>query len=275
MNITYLSIFPELFDSFRSTTLISRAVNNKHIKFETINPRHFCDDRHRTVDDEIYGWGHGLLMKAPPIIESIKHWIKKHGLDKATSNKPQAEGKGQHTINKLQAVSSKQQGIDNDGESWSLKLEAWSQKSFHIIIPHPSQTVFNQSHAHTWSEYSHLLFVCGRYEGIDERVRLWLQKYYPDHCIRVSLGQFVTLGGELPAMTMTESIVRLLPWVINTEQSRIDESYSIEHNLSNIEHPQYTRPEIVEGMQVPDILLSGHHKNIAQWKEENSKKLDY
>jgi tRNA (guanine37-N1)-methyltransferase len=81
----------------------------------------------------------------------------------------------------------------------------------------------------------------------------------------------VTLGGELPAMTMTESIVRLIPGVINTEMSWVDESYSREHNLKNLEYAQYTRPEIVEDMSVPEVLLSGHHKNIQQWKKENSK----
>lgn len=81
MHITYLSIFPELFDSFRETTLISKAVENKLVTFETINPRHFCDDKHRIVDDQIYGGGHGLLMKAPPIIAAVKHWIKKNRLN--------------------------------------------------------------------------------------------------------------------------------------------------------------------------------------------------
>lgn len=231
MVISYISIFPELFDSFRSTTLISKAVKNKKLKFETINPRHFCDDKHRIVDDEIYGWGHGLLMKAPPIIAAIKHWITKH------------------------------------------KLQNWKKK-FHIIIPHPSTIVFNQHHAHDRSEYSHLLFICGRYEGIDERLSLWLEKNYLNHYTKISLWQFVTLWGELPAMTMTESIVRLIPWVINTEMSWIDESYSIDKNLQNIEYPQYTRPEIVEDMKVPEVLLSGNHKKILERKSQQSLNLD-
>lgn len=240
VHITYLSIFPELFDSFRQTTLISKAVENNIIQFETINPRHFAYDKHRTVDDEIYGGWHGLLMKAPPIIDAVNHWVEKHWLE-----------------------------INN----WKLKIKnhSWSENShFQIIIPHPSQSVFTQAQAHDWSGCSHLLFVCGRYEGIDERVWLRLQKHYPNNTQRISLWQFVTLGGELPAMTMTESIVRLLPWVIHDPESRIQESYSISQNMENIEHPQYTRPEIVEWMKVPEILLSGHHKNIAEWKEENS-----
>lgn len=247
MHITYLSIFPELFDSFRTTTLISKAVDNRIITFETINPRHFCDDKHRTVDDEIYGGGHGLLMKAPPIISAVNHWVKKHKLW-------------------VRNGKSKITNIWKKKSSESLLLDS----QFKIIIPHPSQDIFHQGYAHKWSECSYLLFICWRYEGIDERVRLWLHKKFPDQVVRVSLGQFVTLGGELPAMTMTEAIVRLLPWVINTEQSRIEESYSIEQGMKNIEHPQYTRPEVVEGMTVPEVLLSGHHKNIAIRKQEQS-----
>ena len=123
-------------------------------------------------------------MKAPPIIAGIRHWIEKHGLDRAAS--------------------SKQQPTTN------LEFKIQNSK-FLIIIPHPSQDVFNQGCAHDRSECSHLLFICGRYEGIDERVRLWLQKEFPDQCVRIPLGQFVTLGGEVPAMTMTEAIVRLVP----------------------------------------------------------------
>ncbi len=228
------------------------------MKFETINPRHFCDDKHRIVDDEIYGWGHGLLMKAPPIITAVRHWVEKHKLDKLRH----PEG--------LEGSCLQTRCFD----SASLH-STWRKSKFLIIIPHPSQDVFNQSHAHTWSEYSHLLFICGRYEGIDERVWLWLQKNFPDHVVRVSLGQFVTLGWELPAMTMTEAIVRLIPWVINTEMSWIEESYSIEQGMANLEYPQYTRPEVVEGMTVPEVLLSGHHKKIQERKKETWKTLKH
>ena len=232
MHITYLSIFPELFDSFIETTLITRAVSQGLLSFETINPRHFCDDKHRLIDDKVYGWGHGMLMKATPIIDSIQHRLKKHNLKKH-SNKSKR----------------------------------------HIIIPHPSKTLFCQEHAHSRSENTYILFICGRYEWIDERVWIWLNKYCPWHISKVSLWQFVTLGGELPAMTMTEAIVRLIPGVINTEMSRIDESYSIKNNMNNIEYPQYTRPQLVENMEVPEVLLSWNHKAIKQRKQNHASTL--
>jgi len=260
MHITYVSLFPELFESFRNTTLISKSIENKIVTFETINPRHFCDDKHRITDDEIYGWGHGLLMKAPPIIAAVKHWMKKHKLVKSWEWKVKSWKK---IITNLWW-----KDTEMITDNWSLLT------SFKIIIPHPSQNVFNQSYAHDWSEYYHLLFICWRYEGIDERVRLWLQKKFPDNVVRISLGHFVTLWGELPVMTMTEAVVRLIPGVINTEMSRKDESYSIDCQMNNIEHPQYTRPEIVEGMRVPEVLLSGHHKKIEEWKKEKSKRVE-
>lgn len=227
MHITYLSIFPDIFESFVSTTLIHRAISRWLLSFETINPRHFCDDRHRIIDDKVYGGGHGMLMKAPPLIHAIKHRIKKHTLKKKNSD--------------------------------------WM-----IIIPHPSKNVFVQQYAHQWSEKKHLLFICGRYEGIDERVYLRLQQQYPKHIQKISLWQFITLGGELPAMTMTESIVRLVPGVIKEEMSWQDESYAIDSDVTKIEYPQYTRPEMVEWMWVPEVLLQGNHKEIQQWKNNHT-----
>lgn len=231
MKIIYISIFPDIFESFVSTTLVSRAVTNWLLSFEYINPRHFCDDKHRTIDDSIYGGGQGMLMKAPPLIASIRHIVRKYKLTKS---------------------------------AW------WKNSNRHIIMPWPSTDTFTQQSAHNFCQKDLLIFICGRYEGIDHRVSLWLDKTYPKHRSKLSLGQFITLGGELPAMTMTEAIVRLIPGVIKEESSRQDESYAPEHHMTNIEYPQYTRPEIVERMTIPDVLLSGHHAQIEKRKKNNT-----
>ncbi len=231
MKIIYISIFPDLFESFVTTTLVSRAVHRWLLSFDYVNPRHFCDDKHRTIDDSVYGGGQGMLMKAPPLIASIRHLIRKHKLTKTR---------------------------------W------WKNPNRHIIMPWPSPTVFNQSSAHALQTKDLLIFICGRYEGIDHRVSLWLDKTYPRHRSKLSLGQFVTLGGELPAMTMTEAIIRLIPWVIKEESSRQDESYAVDQDMNNIEYPQYTRPELVEWMPIPEVLLSGHHAQIQQWKKDHT-----
>jgi tRNA (guanine37-N1)-methyltransferase len=155
-----------------------------------------------------------------------------------------------------------------------------------IIMVGPSKTVFNQQIAHELSIYDHLICICGRYEGIDHRVKMRCQNEFGEDFwfsqnqksgettfCEISLGQFVTLWWEVPAMTMIEAITRLIPWVIKEEQSRQDESYRPEHAMNNIEYPQYTRPEIVEGMIVPEVLLSGHHKKIEAWKKEMTEEI--
>ena len=112
--------------------------------------------------------------------------------------------------------------------------------------------------------------VCARYEGIDHRFEQYMNDHYPKQFRKISLGKFITLGGEVPAMIITESIIRLIPGVIKEEASRKDESYNPEMKMNNLEYPQYTRPEIVEWYTVPEVLLSGHTKKIEEWKKNNT-----
>jgi tRNA (guanine37-N1)-methyltransferase len=125
-----------------------------------------------------------------------------------------------------------------------------------IVFPSPSREVFVQKHAHVLAKYDHLIFVCGRYEGIDYRREQYFQDKYPGQFFKLSLGQFITLGGEAPTMVMLEAITRLVPGVIKESSSREEESYSIKHGGNNIEAPNYTKPETVHGYSVPKILLS-------------------
>ena len=164
----------------------------------------------------------------------------------------------------------KAQPIIDGIKHWLTKHDLHNSDKRQIIIPGPSERSFAQQDAHNWSASEFVLFVCGRYEGMDARVLQWLTKRYAQQTHLVSLGRFITLGGELPAMTITEAIVRLLPGVIHSSESWEQESYDITQGMSNIEHPQYTRPEVVERMRVPEVLLSGHHKHIQQWKDEQS-----
>lgn len=149
-------------------------------------------------------------------------------------------------------------------------IEKIASKNWAILFPSPSKTVFAQKHAHVFAKYDDLIIVCGRYEGIDYRWEQYFQDKYPDRFMRVSLGQFITLGGETPTMVMIEAITRLIPGVIKESGSREEESYSIKQGGSNIEAPNYTKPETVHGYSVPDVLLSGDQKKIAEWKEGHS-----
>lgn len=224
MNIFYISIFPEIFESFLTTSLVQKSVEKWILRFEVINPRTFCLDKQKQVDDEIYWGGSGLLLKAQPFLEAIETAIKK--------------------------------------TSWSYK----------IVIVQPSEHVFDQRMAVNFSNYQNLIFVCGRYEWFDTRLIDYLEETYSENVLSVSLGKFVTLGGEAPAMVATEAIIRLLPGVINDLYSTVEESYHVD-NIDSLEYPQYTRPQERKWKKVPDVLLSGNHKLIQERRRQHRKKI--
>jgi tRNA (guanine37-N1)-methyltransferase len=229
MHYHIITIFPELFASFLSTSLIAKAQEQWLLQFSLVNPRDFCRDVQKQVDDAMYGGGAGMLLKAQPIIDAIKSIIGDSSLS-----------------------------VDN------------SFRKRKVILPKPSTTLFTQTLAHTLAEETtDIILICGRYEGIDHRVDLRCKQVFGDDFLAVSLGQYVTMGGEVPSMLIVEAVSRLLPGVIKEADSRKFESYRPEHGGENIECPQYTRPEVVEGMSVPDVLLGGNHALIEQWRSEN------
>lgn len=136
--------------------------------------------------------------------------------------------------------------------------------SARVILATPRGKMYKQSDAIRFAAAKQdLIFVCSRYEGYDERITKWIDEQF---CI----GNYVLTGGELPTMTMIDSIVRLLPNVLGGETSAEKESF--QRDNKSIEHPHYTRPEDFRGDKVPDVLLSGHHKNIEDWRTENEGK---
>ena len=129
-----------------------------------------------------------------------------------------------------------------------------------VILMCPQGEPFTQEKAESLSESEHIVFICGHYEGYDERIRT--------NCVtdEISIGDYVLTGGELASMTMTDAIVRLVPGVLGNQVSHEDDSFS----SGLLEHPQYTRPADYQGMKVPDVLLSGNHANIDKWRHEQS-----
>jgi len=134
-------------------------------------------------------------------------------------------------------------------------------KSNLVIMLAPSKKIFNQKVAVRLAKYEHLVFVCGRYEGIDARVEKYID-------LKLSLGEFVLMGGEVAALAVSEATLRLVKDVLGNQDSLTNESYSLQLYL---EYPQYTRPEVFEGAKVPKILLSGHHQKILEWRKKKSK----
>lgn len=131
-----------------------------------------------------------------------------------------------------------------------------------VILPTPVGKIWDQETARSFASDQHFIILCPHYEGYDERI-LSIVDY------KISLGKYVLTGGELPALIIIDSVVRLIPGVLGGEQSAIIESFS---DGDNLEYPQYTRPEEFRGMKVPDVLLSGNHGEIAKWREEHSGK---
>ena len=225
MYIHIISLFPELFNSFFSTSLIKKSQEKWILKINFCNPREFCKDKHKQIDDEIYWWWAWMLIKAEPIIDAVESIIKKYKL---------------------------------------------KESDFKIIFPSPAKETFTQKHSYTFSKQEHLIFVCWRYEWIDYRRELYMQKCYPKQFQKISLWKFILLWWEVATMTMIESITRLIPWVIKESESRQNESYSPKENMQNIEEPHYTRPENVKWFNVPSVLLNWNSEEIAQWRKNNS-----
>lgn len=136
-----------------------------------------------------------------------------------------------------------------------------------IIVPTPAGKPFKQAMAHDLAERKRLVFACGRYEGIDQRV---LDEFSANHeLIEVSLGDYVLNGGEVAVLAVSEAVVRLLPGVVGNPASLVEESHSAEHgNL--LEYPNYTKPAVWRGREVPDVLLSGNHARIETWRREQA-----
>lgn len=135
----------------------------------------------------------------------------------------------------------------------------------HTIYMSPQGSVFNQAKAKELAQYEHIVILCGHYEGVDQRVLDMLVDE------EISIGDFVLTGGEIPAMAVIDSVSRMLPGVLSGEENYINES----HYSGLLEYPQYTRPEEFMGYRIPDVLISGHHKNIEKWKREQSLKATF
>lgn len=149
-------------------------------------------------------------------------------------------------------------------EPWGEALDSVAQATSIVIVPTPSGNVFNHETAVRLAQQSHLIFACGRYEGIDERVMDYAKTQWQVE--ELSLGDFVLNGGEVASLAMIEAIIRLIPGFMGNPESLAEES----HADGTLEYPVYTKPASWRGFEVPDVLLSGHHAKISAWRSEQS-----
>jgi len=232
MNFYIMTLFPEMVMDGLNTSIIGRAVNKGLLSIEALNIRDYAFNKHHSVDDYPYGGGAGMLMQAEPVYQCYDALARKIRERKA------GEEKG-------------------SGEQPDM---ACGKKRTRVIYLSPQGKTFNQSMAEEFAQEEDLVFLCGHYEGIDERV---LEEIVTDY---VSIGDYVLTGGELPAMIMIDAISRLVPGVLHNDVSAEFESF--QDNL--LEYPQYSRPEVWHDKKVPEILMSGHHANIEKWRREQS-----
>lgn len=229
MHYHVLTLFPEMIKMGMETSITGRAMKNELLHLNVVNIRDFANNKHNRVDDYPYGGGAGMVMQAEPIYRSYQF------IEEQIAKRKEKEAK-------------------------AATVQEDENPKTRVVYLTPQGAVFHQRMAEKLSQEEDIIFLCGHYEGIDERV---LEEIVTDY---VSIGDYVLTGGELPAMVMMDAIARLVPGVLNNDMSAQTESFS--ENL--LEHPQYTRPEEWRGKKVPEVLLSGHHKKIAEWQKEQS-----
>ncbi|HVF53229.1 MAG TPA: tRNA (guanosine(37)-N1)-methyltransferase TrmD [Actinomycetota bacterium] len=212
MRIDVVTLFPELFEAPLRTSILGRAVRDGVVEVEVHDLRAFGLGRHRSVDDEPYGGGAGMVMRPEPLFAAVE-------------------------------------GIASPGS--------------HVVLMSPRGTSLTHAVGAGLAERAHLVLLCGRYEGVDERV--------VEHLVdeEISIGDYVLGGGELPALVTIEVVARLVPGVVGNAASLESESHA--HGL--LEYPQYTRPAEFRGWAVPEVLVSGDHAAIERWRTERSHEL--
>jgi tRNA (guanine37-N1)-methyltransferase len=210
MHVGILTIFPEIFGDFCATSLVGKAIESGALTVETRNLREFTTDRHRSVDDEPYGGGAGMVMAAPPWIAAVR------------------------------AVSG-------------------SERPWRVLLS-PQGVRLDEAKVRELAARPRLLLLCGRYEGVDDRVR----RLVVDE--EVSIGDYVLSGGEVAAMVLIEAISRQIPGVVGRSESVERDSF----RGGLLDYPHYTRPRTVEGLEVPPVLLSGDHQAIETWRQQQA-----
>lgn len=225
MNIHIMTLFPEMVMGGLNTSITGRAISKGILSIEAVNIRDYAFNKHNSVDDYPYGGGAGMLMQAEPVYQCY------------------------------QAI------VDRIRTQGSADSELCTEKKKpRVLYMSPQGKTFTQGMAEELAQEEELIFLCGHYEGIDERV---LDEIVTDY---VSIGDYVLTGGELPAMVMVDAVSRMVPGVLHNDVSAEFESF--QDNL--LEYPQYSRPEIWHEKQVPPVLLSGHQANIEKWRREQS-----
>ena len=218
MKITILTIFPEMFCDFIREPVIARALSRRIVELETVDIRSFAGGSFRHIDDSPFGGGAGMVMRCQPVLDALR--------------------------------SCRARGKEVYGQEGASRRRT--------VIMSPAGTPYTQEKARAFSGLSHLILICGHYEGMDARI-------YSHADEQVSIGDYILTGGEPAARVVIDSIARLLPGSLRDASTREE---SFENGL--LEYPQYTQPAVYEGEAVPEVLRSGNHEKIRRWRLQQS-----
>ncbi len=213
MRFDVLTLFPDLFDSYLTQSLLKLALDRGLVDIKLWNIRDWAEGKHKSVDDRPFGGGPGMVIMPEPVFAAVED------------------------------------------------VQSRAAEPGELIMLTPSGERLTQELVRELSGYRRLLLLCGRYEGFDERIRLGLKPR------EISIGDFICNGGEVPAMVVIDTVIRYVPGVLGDADSVTEESHSVP---GLVEYPQYTRPRVYRGMEVPEILVSGNHQAIARWRREQS-----
>jgi tRNA (guanine37-N1)-methyltransferase len=254
MRIDILSLFPAIAAAPLAESMIGKAQQRGLVSIHAHNLRDWARDKHRTTDDAPYGGSQGMVMKCEPFFEAVES-LRDRRPETGTHLTEANDQTG--SANDEEAGASKRKDLSSGGEELDLGVHAPAR----VVLMSPAGRRFDQRIA---AEYavpgSRLIVLCGHYEGIDQRVI--------DHLVddEISIGDYVLTNGALAAAVFTDAVVRLLPGVLGDAQSAPDDSFS----SGLLEFPQYTRPVEYRGWRVPDVLLSGNHGAIADWRRQKA-----
>jgi tRNA (guanine37-N1)-methyltransferase len=232
MRFDLITIFPEFFAGPLDHGIVRRAKDAGIVQIHVQDLREFTKDRHRTVDDRPFGGGEGMVLKPEPLFEAVEKLLG------------QAMGDAEHRV--------------------------FPPRGTAILLMSASGRLFTQATARRYAKLQRLIFICGRYEGVDERVAQHLATE------EVCVGDYVLSGGELPAAIVIDAVTRLLPGALGNEASTVNESFSESHDESHsargaiLDFPHYTRPAEFRGWKVPEVLIGGNHAEVAKWRDDKA-----
>lgn len=210
MKIDILTLFPSMFDGFKTESIMKRAIEKGKVEINIIDIRDYTPYKNNQVDDYQFGGGGGMIMMCEPVFNTVE----------------------------------------------SIRTE-----DSIVILLTPRGETYNEKKAYEFKDKKHLIIICGHYEGFDERIYTLADEL-------VSIGNFILTGGELPAMMITDSVVRLIDGVITSTSLEYE---SFNDNL--LDYPVYTKPREFRGMEVPEVLLNGNHKLINEYRESERKRI--